>query len=187
MDALLPEHLALVVEFLEPNTKINLATTGENYTCEYKKTLIETTRKKTIRILCANIFKSLFQFGENGILFEDEADMKTELKKTEYFSQKQKTKVLCDVYSKWISKYIIKKYNYNDMGLGCEEIQHHRNRARYTPEKFAYSLWPFNHPLDNPTIKNPNNIKISIVYRVRTIGIQYKTIKNSLQLKALVG
>ena len=187
MNALLPEHLKIVFSFLKPTEKLKLAITGEKYSCDVTKKMVEQIRKKTLRIMCANSFASMFNFKDESILFDDKTEMKEEMNRVSNYVQKERVKNLVETYCNWISKYIIKKYNYNDMGLGFEEIHHHRNRARYTPDKFEYSPWSFSHELDCAIIKNPNKMWISVVYRVRTIGIQYKTIKSSLQLKALVG
>ena len=187
MNAILPEHLKIVFDYLELPEKLKLAITGEKYSCDVTKKMVEQIRKKTLRILCANSFASMFCFGHLGILYEDEYEMKTQMVEISNYVREEKVKRLIDLYCKWISKFIIKKYNYNDMGIGNEDIIYHRNKSRYKPNKFAYSPWPFLHELDCAIIKNPNKMWISVVYRVRTIGIQYKTIKNSLQLKALVG
>ena len=187
MNAILPEHLNIVFEFLEPSEKLKLALTGENYSCNVTKKMVEQIRKKSLRILCANSFTSMICFGDTGILYEDEYEMKTQMDEISNYVREEKVKKLIDLYCKLISKFIIKKYNYNDMCVGNEELIYHRNKSRYQPNKFAYSPWPFLHELDYAIIKNPNKMWISVVYRVRTIGIQYKTIKSSLQLKALVG
>jgi hypothetical protein len=187
MDAILPENLSLVFYYLEPTEKLKLAITGEKYSCDSKKKLIEKIRKKTLRILCANSLTTMFNFGDEGILFDDKTEMMEDMNEMSNYTHKEKVKRIIEIYCTWISRFIIKKYNYNEMCIGSEDIIYHRNRARYIPDKFAYSPWSFNHELDQPVIKNPNKIWVSMVYRVRTIGIQYKTIKGSLQLKALVG
>ena len=187
MDALLPEHLKIVFDFLKPTEKLKLAITGEKYSCEVSKKMVEKIRKKTLRILCANSFALLFNFNDDSILFDDKDEMKEYMNEISNYVQEERVKCLIDVYCSWIYRYIIKKYNYNDMGLGYETIKYHRNRARYVPERFAYSPWAFNNELDVTVVKIPNKIPVSVTYGVRTIGVQYKTIKNSLQLKALVG
>ena len=187
MERLLPEHINLGSSFLENKEKLILGTTGDRYSCVLKKNVIQSMRKKAIRILCANLFKAMFSFDDNSILYETKEDMMDDMDSMKYYSKKLKMSCLFEMYYKWISTYIIRKYNYNDMEIGNEEIKFHRNRSRYRPKKFAYSPYPFNHPMDKTSIRSPNRMCISIVYRVRTIGIQYKTIKESLQLKALVG
>lgn len=187
MDGLLPEHLKMVFEYLEPREKIKLAITGEKYSCDVSKKIVEEKRKKALRILCANALTKMFNFGDEGILFDDKTEMMEDMNEMSNYTHKEKVKRMIEIYCTWVSMFIIKKYNYNDMCIGSEDIIYHRNRARYIPDKFAYSPWSFNHKLDQPVIKNPNKIWVSMVYRVRTIGIQYKTIKGSLQLKALVG
>lgn len=187
MNALLPEHLKIVFDFLKPSEKLKLALTGEKYSCNVTKKMVEHIRRKSLRILCANSFASMFNFGYESILFDDKTEMKEEMNRVSNYVQEERVKNLVEMYCNWISKIIIKKYNYNDMGIGNEELTYHRNKSRYKPNKFAYSPWPFLHELDCAIIKNPNKMWISVVYRVRTIGIQYKTIKSSLQLKALVG
>ena len=187
MDGLLPEHLKMVFWYLEPSEKIKLAITGEKYSCAVSKKIVEENRKKALRILSANALTSLFNFGDEGILFDDKNEMIEEMNSISNSSQKDKLNMLIHAYCGWISSVIIKRYDYNDMGIGFETIHHHRNRSRYVPEIFAYSPWSFNHELDKPIINRPNTLHISIIYRVRTIGFQYKIIKNSLLLKALVG
>jgi len=188
MDGLLPEHLKIVFGYLEPNEKIKLAITGEKYSCDVIKKIVEENRKKALRVICANAFTSLFNFGDEGILFDDKNEMIEEMNSIlSNSSQKDRLDMLIHAYCGWISSVIIKRYDYNDMGIGFETIHHHRNRSRYVPEIFAYSPWSFNHELDKPIINRPNTIRVSMVYRVRTFGFQYKTIKDSLLLKALVG
>ena len=113
MNALLPEHLKIVFDFLKPTEKLKLAITGENYSCEVSKKMVEKIRKKTLRILCANSFASIFNFKHESILFDDKTEMKEEMNRVSNYVQEERVKNLVEMYCNWISKIIIKKYNYD--------------------------------------------------------------------------
>ena len=133
MNAILPEHLKIVFDYLELPEKLKLAITGEKYSCDVTKKMVEQIRKKTLRILCANSFASMFCFGHLGILYEDEYEMKTQMVEISNYVREEKVKRLIDLYCKWISKFIIKKYNYNDMGIGNEDIISYANYSGDNP------------------------------------------------------